>query len=180
MLHFSFGANGWEPAIADLFRDTFAASEGAEEGEALYSLVRDLMVTPTEADVFTYTASQEDALLGCIFFSRLMYDEDPRQVFLLSPVAVRSDRQREGIGQKLIGFGLDDLRHRGVDIAVTYGDPAYYSKVGFRPITEEIARAPLPLSQPHGWLGQSLGGSEMTPVAGRSRCVSAFDRPELW
>jgi len=74
---------------------------------------------------------------------------------------------------------LEDLRSLDVDFVVTYGDPAYYGKVGFQPITEEFARAPLPLSQPHGWLGQSLTG-RAAPIAGPSRCVRAFNRPELW
>ncbi|WP_170759685.1 GNAT family N-acetyltransferase [Ruegeria lacuscaerulensis] len=180
MLQLSFGHKGWETAILDVFRDAFTASEGADEGLVIRALVKDLMATTPEDDLFAYVAFESDTVQGCIFFSRLNYDEDPRRVFLLSPVAVRSDRQKAGIGQKLITFGLKDLRQRRIDFAVTYGDPAYYCKVGFQPISEEIAQPPLPLSQPHGWLGQSLSGSEVTPIAGPSRCVSAFNRPELW
>ncbi len=180
MLQLSSGFKEREADIPEVFREAFAASEGADEGLAICALVQDLIATTPEDDLLAYVAFDGDAVLGCIFFSRLMYDEDPRQVFLLSPVAVLTDRQRTGIGQKLIRFGLEDLRRRGIDFAVTYGDPAYYSKVGFQQIAEEIARAPLPLSQPHGWLGQSLTSSEMAPIAGPSRCVSAFNRPEIW
>lgn len=179
MLDLSFGHQKWGAAIPEMYRDAFAAAEGADEGETIGALVRDLIATTPKDDLLGYVAAEGKTVLGCIFFSRLFYDEDPRQVFLMSPVAVRPDSQRTGIGQKLIGFGLEDLRHRGVDFAVTYGDPAYYSKTGFQPIAEAYAQPPLQLSMPHGWIGQSLSGDD-TPIEGPSRCVSAFNRPELW
>ncbi|QMU56914.1 MAG: hypothetical protein GKR98_01030 [Boseongicola sp.] len=37
-----------------------------------------------------------------------------------------------------------------------YGVINFYAKIGFPRITEGIAQAPLPLSYPKGWLGQSL------------------------
>ncbi|WP_420586938.1 GNAT family N-acetyltransferase [Ruegeria sp.] len=179
MLNLSFGHQRWGAAIPEMFRDAFAASEGADEGEAIRGLVQDLISTTPKDDLLGYVAADGATVLGCIFFSRVTYENDPRQVFLMSPVAVKPDQQRTGIGQKLIGFGLENLRQKDVDYAVTYGDPAYYAKTGFQQITEAFARAPMPLSQPHGWLGQSLTDSD-APIVGPSRCVSAFDRPELW
>ncbi|WP_217356180.1 GNAT family N-acetyltransferase [Ruegeria arenilitoris] len=165
--------------LPGFFRDVFSASESEEEGRVVSALAADLLKSTPEDDLLGVLAMDRDALAGCILFSRLHYDQDPRQVFLMSPVAVRTDRQKSGIGQKLIGFGLEQLRLHGVDFVTTYGDPAYYSKTGFQPITESIAKPPMPLSMPHGWLGQSLSGDE-TPIEGPSRCVSAFNRPELW
>lgn len=166
--------------LPDLFRDVFAASEGEEEGTLIGALVSDLLATTDRDDLMVSLALDGDLLVGCILFSRLRYDQDPRQVYLMAPVAIRTDRQKTGIGQKLIGFGLEELRRRQVDWAVTYGDPVYYTKSGFQPITEETARAPKPLSMPHGWLGQPLNGEAMKPIKGPSRCVSAFDNPGLW
>ena len=67
-----------------------------------------------------------------------------------------------------------------MDVAVTYGDPAFYGKVGFAPITEDQVRPPCTLSFPHGWLGQSLTGRPLAPLKGPSRCVAALDKPEYW
>jgi predicted N-acetyltransferase YhbS len=47
---------------------------------------------------------------------------------------------------------------------MTYGDPSYYAKVGFMPISEADAQAPFPLSHPEGWLAQSLTERAMTPL----------------
>ena len=63
---------------------------------------------------------------------------------------------------------------------MTYGDPAYYGRVGFHPAPEAEARPPLPLSMPQGWLWQALDGSDPRPLAGPSHCVAALRDPGLW
>ncbi|GAA4216566.1 hypothetical protein [Sagittula marina] len=49
--------------------------------------------------------------------------EDDRTAFMLSPAAVATGRQGEGIGQALFPYGTNNLRKDGVDVIVTYGDP---------------------------------------------------------
>jgi putative acetyltransferase len=99
---------------------------------------------------------------------------------MMAPVAVATERQGKGIGQRLIAHGLDALRQEGVDIAVTYGDPAFYGRVGFNPVSEADLPAPQPLNQPQGWIAQSLTDAPLTPLRGPARCVAAFDDPALW
>lgn len=99
---------------------------------------------------------------------------------LLSPVAVLSSYQRKGVGQKLITFALDSLKENGVELAFTYGDPNFYSKVGFSLISESTVKAPLTLSYPEGWLGKSLINQKIEPISGHSYCVDALNKPEIW
>ncbi|TCO68280.1 GNAT family N-acetyltransferase [Rhodovulum euryhalinum] len=167
-------------AIAELFRAAFTASEGAEEGALIGALACRLIAkTPTE-DLRVVTAWEDGALVGGIFFTRLTYAGDPRTVFMMAPVAVATPHQGKGIGQRLIARGLDALRQEGVEIAVTYGDPAFYGRVGFEPVTEADLPAPQPLNQPQGWIAQSLTEAPLTPLRGPARCVAAFDDPALW
>jgi putative acetyltransferase len=166
--------------IAALFKATFTASEGADEGALIGKLAMDLFEKTAGEDLFAFTCRDDDGLAGCIMFSRLRYPEDDRSVFVLAPVAVETSRQGRGIGQRLLRFGLDHLRREGIDVALTYGDPAYYGKVGFAPITEAVARAPLALQFPHGWLGQSLTERPLDPIPGPSRCVEALNSPDYW
>ncbi len=177
---FSTGYEGREQAIIDLFTATFTASEGAEEGALIGDLVRSLLGGTAAEDLFVFTAEEAGAIVGGAVFSRLTYEPDDRTVFVLGPVAVATDRQGKGIGQRLIAHGLTALRKAGVDVAVTYGDPNYYAKVGFAPITQAFAPAPFQLNHPEGWLGQSLTAREMTPLAGPSRCVAALNDPAFW
>lgn len=179
-MDFHSGFSGREQDILDLFTSTFSASESAEEGALIGKFVTDLMEQTPAKDLVVWSAYDAETLLGCIFFSRLTFEQDERTAFILSPVAVKTDHQKTGIGQKLIARGLNELRQAGVDYVFTYGDPNYYSKTGFGQITEAFAKAPLKLSHPHGWLGQSLSNSDEKSFVGESRSVSAVNNPALW
>jgi len=144
------------------------------------TLVRDLLSKTSDDDMVVFTSLEGDVVSGCIVFTRLTYGEDDRTVFILSPVAVRTRFQRRSIGQTLLRHGLDALRAQGIDVVMTYGDPNYYAKVGFAQITQDIARAPLPLTHPEGWLAQSLTDRPLAPLKGPSRCVAALDNPIYW
>jgi putative acetyltransferase len=95
-------------------------------------------------------------------------------------MAVAPEHQRRGIGQALLSQAFEALRSEGIQIVITYGDPNYYGRVGFMPITEDQARAPLPLRLPHGWIGQSLTEEQMPVLQGPSTCVSALNRNNVW
>lgn len=167
--------------IAALFAATFTASEGAEEGQLIGRLARDLIATTPAADLKIFTARNADGTLaGCILFTRMRYGGDPRRVVLLAPVAVATARQGRGIGQALIRHGLDVLKDQGVEVALTYGDPAFYGRTGFHPITEAEVAAPCPLQMPQGWLGQSLTAAPLAPLRAPVRCAPAFADPRLW
>jgi putative acetyltransferase len=166
--------------ITALFRASFAASEGPDEGAAIAALVGRLLGSLSGDDLRVFLAQDAGSLCGAVLFTPLVYPEDPRRVVLLSPMAVAPDRQGQGIGQALLRHALAALRDSGVQVALTYGDIAFYGRVGFACIPQDTARPPLPLSMPHGWLGQALDGGALAPLRGHSRCVAAFDDPALW
>ncbi|MGS0676973.1 GNAT family N-acetyltransferase [Shewanella sp. 125m-1] len=165
--------------ISHLFNETFSASEGADEGKVIGELTTELMSTTASDDLFIFVAKEEDKLVGSILFSRLTFESEVN-AFILSPVAVHPDFQRQGVGQKLIRFGLETLVEAGVELAFTYGDPNYYSKVGFKQLSEDIVKAPHTLTYPEGWLGQSLAAKTLQPLSGQCRCVDALNKAEYW
>lgn len=166
--------------IIDLFTTTFTASEGGDEGALIGELVRQLLGGTAPQDLFVFTAEEDGTIIGGIVFSRLTYAQDDRTVFVLAPVAVATNQQGKGIGQRLLIHGLAALRSAGIDVVVTYGDPRFYAKVGFMPISESDARAPFPLNHPEGWLAQPLIKRPMAPLQGPSRCVEALNDPVFW
>ncbi len=170
-----------DPAdMAALFERTFTASEGADEGQLIGDLARNLVNTTPGAELWVYGAQEAGTLCGAIVFTTLHFARDPRRVVLLSPVAVAPEYQGQGVGQALLRFGLDDLRISGVDFALSYGDPAFYRRVGFRQITQDEAAPPQPLSFPEGWIGQGLSDRAAFPIIGPSRCAAALDDPAFW
>lgn len=166
--------------IIALFTSTFTDSEGAAEGQVIKKLVTDMFATVGETDMHVFSSIDGGAVVGSIVFSRMTYPEDARTVFVLAPVAVATDRQGQGVGQKLLRHGLDSLRDKGVDVALTYGDINYYARVGFRQIGADVAQPPMPLQYPEGWMGQSLNGEALVPLKGPSRCVEALNDPAYW
>lgn len=167
-------------AISELFESTFTESEGAQEGALIGALVRRLISETPIQDLRVFSAWEANTLLGCIFFTRLHYSGDPRTVFMMAPVAIATAHQGQGIGQRLIRQGLDAISREGVAIAVTYGDPAFYGRVGFTSVTGDDLPAPQPLQQPQGWIAQSLTGEPLTPIKGPVTCAPAFNDPSLW
>jgi putative acetyltransferase len=177
---FTTGILELKQELIDLFTATFTASEGPDEGALIGGLVRDLLAATPGDDIRVFCAELEGKVVGAVIFTRLTYAADPHSVFLLSPMAVAVERQRQGIGQALLRHALQALRCEGIQIALTYGDPNFYGRVGFRPVPEDQARAPLPLSMPHGWIGLSLTADPMPSLHGPSTCVPALNRSDVW
>lgn len=166
-------------AIQSLFKSVFAASEGEAEGETIGNLSQDLFEQTDRNDLFAFAAADDDGIKGAIFVTR-MPSATEDQVFLLAPVAVETESQGQGIGQELINYGIGEMKAVGAKYLVTYGDPKFYSKVGFAPIEQSIIEAPFSLTHPNGWLAQSLSDKPINKPIGRCACVSAFNNPSYW
>ena len=165
--------------IKQLYTKVFTDSQGQSEGIIVGNLAYDLMVSINTNDLYGFTATENKIIIGCILFSRLVFERNIN-AFLLSPVAIHTNYQGKGIGKKLIDFGINCLKEDGVELVFTYGDPDFYSKVGFISIAENIVKAPLKLTYPEGWLGQSLVGDKIDPIEGNTYCAKPFNNPELW
>lgn len=143
-------SNNKKEVIA-LFASTFSSSEGEEEGRIIGNLASKLSTNTNNKEIICLGAYENEIIVGAIFFTRLSFKE-PISVYMLAPVAVSTKHQGMGIGQALINYGLKELESRSVSVAITYGDPAFYSKVGFQSLSEQVIQAPLKLSMtlPYG------------------------------
>lgn len=165
--------------LTQLFTSTFGSSEGAEEGALIGSLVAKLSADIDDLEICCFGAVENEQLVGAIFFTKLHF-ADRAPIYMLAPVAVSTDYQKSDVGKALISHGLNELANHGALVAVTYGDPSYYGKIGFKPLSEGVLKAPLDLSMPHGWLGLSLTGEPIQARAERPDCVDAFRDPAYW
>jgi putative acetyltransferase len=178
-MNFKILDNKSKDEVTSLFTSVFSSSEGEKEGALIGGLACALAARIDNQEVICMGAYAEGDLLGVIFFTRLRFDE-PIDAYMLSPVAVSTSHQGQGTGRALIRFGLEELKDRSVGLVVTYGDPAFYSKIGFRALSEEVVRAPHPLSMSEGWLGQSLSGEDIPIQKCRPACVREFADPAFW
>ena len=165
--------------VAGLFTSVFTSSEGEKEGMLLGSLSSELASSIDNDETICFCAYENETLVGSIFFTRLKFNK-PILVYMLAPVAVRTEYQGKGIGQSLINYGLNELKKRSVSVVVTYGDPSFYCKVGFQALSEEFIQAPQKLSMPFGWLGQSLTAEPIPAIDERPMCVKEFNDTVYW
>ena len=165
--------------ITELFTSVFTASEGESEGKLIGNLSSELATNIDNKEIICFGVYENEILIGSIFFTNLRFN-DSILVYMLAPVAVNTEYQGKGIGQELINYGINELKKRSINVAVTYGDPAFYSKVGFQALSENIIQAPLKLSMPFGWLGQSLTEEPIQPINEHPVCVKEFNNPVYW
>jgi putative acetyltransferase len=78
-------------------------------------------------------AEEEERIVGHIVMSRLPAQVDGHclRALALAPMAVRPDRQRRGVGARLIAAALERARASGVEAIFVLGHPDYYSRFGF-------------------------------------------------
>lgn len=81
----------------------------------------------------SFVAELEGRVVGHILFCRISIETEDKSIpaVALAPLAVIPKLQRQGIGGKLIGFGLDWLRRNAERIVIVLGHPQYYPRFGF-------------------------------------------------
>ncbi len=124
------------PADHDAIHAVVAEAFGRDAEADLVRKLRD-----NDDRLFELVADQDDRIDGHIFFSRLWADR-PQLFGALAPLAVHPERQRQGVGGKLIRAGVDCAREFGCHGLLVLGDPAYYGRFGFAAETAKDVRAP--------------------------------------
>jgi putative acetyltransferase len=86
------------------------------------------------ADAMTVglVAESDGKVVGHIAFSAAPINGWDCGWYILGPVAVWPEHQRQGIGSRLVEEGLEAIRQRGARGCVLVGDPAFYVRLGFR------------------------------------------------
>jgi Predicted acetyltransferase len=195
MMQHSLYTGGFDKDIIQLFQKTFSHTEGEKEGDAIGELVQNFLEnTPKQKlRVFVTTMTSkndQEVVVGGVIFSKLTLEESKINTWILSPAAVATSMQGKGIGQGLIHYAHSFLKKQeGVEQVVTYGDVKFYSKVGYKPITQDMIPSPFKLTFPEGWLGRSLVVLEqdedgnimpVKPAKGKVYCVEALNKPQFW
>ena len=80
---------------------------------------------------FSLVAEEDGEIIGHVAFSPVTIDGDHGSWFGLGPISVRRDRQRQGIGKRLVEEGLSGLKKRGAAGCALIGNPKIYSRMGF-------------------------------------------------
>ena len=118
----------------ELVEAVFTAHENVEEGKLVRSLVEEIrskrFYVP-ELELIMVD-SDTDAVLGYCNFSRFHLDgKYEEELLLLSPVAVKTELQRQHISKELIEYGFEKAKVLGYKAVIVEGNPMNYRSRGF-------------------------------------------------
>jgi putative acetyltransferase len=156
------------------------AAFGADE-EA--NLVRELLGDASAKPVVSLLAFQENRAVGHILFTKVRLEpEAPLSMSILAPLAVVPDAQKQGVGGKLIEYGLHVLAQSGVHLVFVLGYPTYYARYGFQPAGKLGLYAPYPIPEKNAnaWMVRALRPETIGLFHGKVLCADKLNRPEYW
>ena len=152
-----------------------------EENKVIMNLVQELHQETTSPSIKSLVAEVDNQVIGYVSYSPIFLKSVSRiSGYILAPLAVSPEHQKQGVGSKLINAGIDILTKDGVGVLLVYGDPDYYGRFGFK---EEIGQSfvpPYTLQYPFGWTGMMLNDTPVPEQPLQFECVSALSKPELW
>lgn len=110
--------------VAALLREAFDGDKEVRLMEKLYA---------GEELSLSLVAESGGEIAGHIAFTRapVAGPDGKSEVAWLAPLAVRPDKQRQGIGSSLVFAGLESCLMLGFSHAVVLGYPDFYSRLGF-------------------------------------------------
>ena len=121
------------PAL-DLVEDVFTDWDGPEEGKLVLRLVEEIRSTQYSLPELELIMVDElDAVIGYAMFSRFHIEgryED--ELLLLSPVAVKTQLQRQHISKDLLEYGFEQAKKLHFKAVLVEGNPKNYNPRGFQ------------------------------------------------
>lgn len=120
-------------AALHLVERVFTEHDNADEGRLVRQLVEEIRAKKyylPELELMTINEAGE--IIGYCMFSRFHLEgKYENELLLLSPVAVRTDLQRQHISRDMIEYGLKRAAEMGYKAVLVEGDPRNYRSRGF-------------------------------------------------
>jgi putative acetyltransferase len=104
----------------------------------------------------TFVADEDGELVGFTMLSYVAAGE--RDVLILTPMAVRPDRQRTGVGKQVVRTAIAAADARGEPVVLVEGVPSYYPQFGFVSAATLGFGPPDPRIPDAAWMALPLGG----------------------
>ena len=120
------------PAL-ELVEAVFTAHSDAEEGKLVRALVEEIRSKRFYIpELELIMVDENDEVIGLCIFSRFHLDgKYENELLLLSPVAVKTELQRQHISKELIEYGLRKAAAMGYKAVIVEGNPMNYRSRGF-------------------------------------------------
>ena len=150
---------------------------GEKEGKEVAKLAEDFLALP---ETISISAKRDEMIVGNVLFTPFAFNDYPEtKCYLLAPLGVLPEYQRQGVGKELIETGIKHLKPMGVDAIFVLGVPTYYPKYGFVP-TDKQTPYPDLLTMPESWMMLELNAGSANHLSGKTIAVEPFMQPIYW
>lgn len=118
---------------SELVEAVFTAHENEEEGKLVRSLVEEIRAMRYYVpELELVMVDDADEVIGYCMFSRFCLERRyENELLLLSPVAVKTELQRQHISKELIEYGFQKAVTLGYKAVIVEGNPMNYRNRGF-------------------------------------------------
>ena len=157
------------PAIADVVRAAFA-----RQPHEVAAFVERIRASEHFVPELALIAEDDSGLIAHVMLSFVGVEGGLRpRILNLTPMSIRPDRQRRGVGSRLIRDALGRAEAAGQPLVMVEGIPGYYPRFGFEPAIPLGFVSPDPAIPEDAFLVKRLSG--YTPgLAGRIVYPAAF------
>ena len=118
----------------DLVEDVFAKYKNAEEGKVVRQLVKEIRSKKYYLpELELIMVDEHDEVIGYAMFSRFHIERKyENELLLLTPVAVKTELQRQHISKELLEYGFERAKAMGYKAVLVEGNPRNYNPRGFQ------------------------------------------------
>ncbi len=122
-----------QPSL-DMVRRTFTNSETAEDAQIVVNLIEEIRAMSTYIpELELIMVDENDEVIGYAMFSGFdLGGKYGDELLLLSPVAVKTELQRQHISKELIEYGFEKAKEMGYTAVIVEGNPQNYRSRGFK------------------------------------------------
>jgi putative acetyltransferase len=161
-----------KPDDVEAVRQVVAGAFGGEKVPDLLDALRDSVAWLDLA----YVVEERDEVVASVAYTRAWLDATTElvEVLVLSPLAVRPDRQRDGLGSLLVRETLRGLEDRPEPLVFLEGSPDFYVRLGFIAGDELGFSAPSVRIPAPAFQVATLPGYDQTWMSG------ALVYPDVW
>ena len=149
------------------------AAFGDRETSAFAARIR---ASPGYVPELAFVVEDEGEVVAHTMLSRVRLAGPDVDVLILTPMSVRPDRQRQGIGSALVESALAAADELGEPVVLVEGVPSYYPRFGFVPASELGFEPPDPRIPEPAWMVRPLSAYD-SALRGRVVYPSFFPPP---
>lgn len=116
-----------EEFVCEIFKNTDYTDDILER-----ELVREIRKSQYYIPELDLVAEEDGKIIGHFIISKFpISNKYQNEMLILAPVSVAIEKQRQGIGKKMLEEGIEQAKKMGYKGMIVEGNPSFYRKLGF-------------------------------------------------